>query len=34
MQPDAKCLIKHVLIIDSDESGWIINEQDGTGMPS
>lgn len=31
MQPDTKYLINQVLIIDSDKSGWIINEQDGTG---
>ena len=31
MQPDTKYLIKQVLIIDTDESGWIIDEQDGTG---
>lgn len=31
MQPDTKYLIKQVLIIDSDESGWNINEEDGTG---
>lgn len=31
MQPDTKYLVKQVLIIDTDESGWIIDEQDGTG---
>lgn len=31
MQPDTKYLINQVLIVDSDKSGWIINEQDGTG---
>ena len=31
IQPDTEYLIKRVLVIDSDESGWIINEQDGTG---
>ena len=31
MQPDTEFLIKQVLIIDSDESGWNINEEDGTG---
>lgn len=31
IQPDTEYLIKQVLIIDSDESGWIINEQDDTG---
>ena len=31
MQPATEYLIKQVLIIDSDESRWIINEQDGTG---
>lgn len=31
IQPDTEYLIKQVLIIDFDESGWIINEQDDTG---
>ena len=31
LQPDTEYLIKQVLVIDSDESGWIINKQDGTG---
>ena len=31
IQPDTEYLIKQVLVIDSAESGCIINEQDGTG---
>lgn len=31
MQPDTKYLIKQVLVIDSDVSGWNVNEEDGTG---
>lgn len=31
LKPGTKQLIKQVLIIDSDETGWIINEKDGTG---
>ncbi len=31
MQSDTEFLIKQVLIRDSDESGWNINEEDGTG---